>query len=109
MTAPDDLESRYLRALAKLNSSLGHDARGQLGHLTIQIDLMREILKRADPGDPDAQARLEHAAEKARGAARDVERSIERILTATRTSTGDLGQTLRIVAELLSPLLHDRG
>ena len=112
MSERGSLASRYLRALARLNGSLGHEARAQLGNLTLQVGLLTEILKRADHSDPEARAKLERHADKAATAARELHQVVERILVATRSAeqtsgTLDLRHVLREVEALVAPLLKE--
>lgn len=106
------MAERYLRGLARVNSGQGHDARVQLGNLTLQIGLVAEILKRADAGDPEVRKRLDQHLDKAARAARELHQALERILAATRTGDGarslDLREALQEIEALLGPMLKER-
>lgn len=102
--------ARYLLALEKVRGGLAHEARNQLGGVTIQLDLIGELMLRGDPGDPAMGAQIEGAAIRASRAARAVLPVLERLLGQTeRLGTApaplDLRDALRRVEGLVVPFL----
>ncbi|TMQ69402.1 MAG: hypothetical protein E6K80_11805 [Candidatus Eisenbacteria bacterium] len=112
MKARDELDSRYLGALVRLNVSLGHHVHGLLGALGLQLGLVREFLKRVDQGDP-ALVKAADSARKAERSFHELSAAIEAIIAATRPSereqaTLDLRQVLRNAEAVIAPLHRDR-
>lgn len=114
MSRKDDLDLRYLRALMLLNRSLGHELKNHLGNLGLQVNIISEILHRAQPGDLVAWEKIGLRAGKASQAFDVLQKTVERILAMTRPperaeASLDLRDVIRSVEGLLAPHFKDEG
>jgi hypothetical protein len=108
MSRKDDLDIRYLRALMLLKRSLGHELKNHLGNLGLQINIISEILHRAQPGDLIAWEKIDLRAGKATQAFDILQKTVERVLAMTRPperaeASLDLRDVIRSVQALLAP------
>jgi len=109
---PDDRlrRTQYLESLARLQPSWVHESRSHLGNVSLQLDLLGELLPGAD-GVADA-TRLRAPIERARGGVDRLERCLDLYVGAARPrpaeETVDLAALLAEVGELVAPAVRDR-
>lgn len=105
--------ARYLESLTRLHRGWAHETRSHLGNISLQLDLMAELLARAGTCEADDVERLRGPIERAlKGVAR-LEGCLERYLGAAmpRVSAAgplDLAAALAELGDLIEPAARER-
>jgi signal transduction histidine kinase len=112
---PDDATRRaqYLESLARLERGWSHEARSHLGNVSLQIDLLTEILAREFSGSAAEADRLRVPIERAHKGVLRLEECLGRYLGAASPREGqagnlDLAALLAEIGELLGPAARER-
>lgn len=106
--------AHYLESLTCLHRGWAHETRSHLGNISLQLDLMAELVARAAPGAGGAEERLQTPIERARKGVARLEACLDRYLGAAlpRAAAGagalDLGTALAELGELMAPSARDR-
>lgn len=103
--------ARFLEALARLHPSWVHESRSQLGSVSLQLDLMLELLGTAGEAGLDP-ARFRVCVERARSGVGRLERGLDLHLGAARPRPSHdppgLGVMLEEVVALVTPAARER-
>jgi signal transduction histidine kinase len=100
-------------ALSRLQRGLAHETRSILGSISIQLDLIEEILDREAETGPVPGARLRGPLQRARRGCERVAENVERVLGATTTpqrdgAPADLAALVRELQALIAPTALER-
>ena len=99
----------YLRTLARLRRSLDHELRSHAGSVSLQLDLMSELVAR---GVADG-AKLEAPIQRAKTGLERLRKTAAAVVEATDVERGrngaDLGAVLRGIEGLLAPRARELG
>ncbi|MEO5618093.1 MAG: hypothetical protein ABIS67_09995 [Candidatus Eisenbacteria bacterium] len=104
--------ARYLESLERLHRGWSHETRSHLGNISLQLDLMAEILARAGTGAEEVEP-FRMPIDRARKGVARLERCLDRYLgaaipLAAQAAPVDVGTALAGIGELLEPTARER-